>query len=226
MTRSHRTATRLLAALVLVAGLVVVRSGRGGEGGQEAGCCRGATVEETGQVGECVDGVVCGEGCCPSEAYTCCAEESEAPPECCLSDAYTCYTGGGALTGWPRYNGCNPTEQGCGGDKPLFCAGSRRNTCCPSDHECGSYFGVAYCRDPACPDDRSCNKGRLCCTRPGICRDFLNVQYCHEDCAALGRQTCALEGDHYGDEPFHLCCPAGTCRHHPDGWPFCEGVVD
>lgn len=215
----------LVTLLVVLA--VLGTTWAGSEGGES---CKGQGLDSGSALygDECAGEhtLSCGDWCCPDASYTCCQEEDDAPPECCKSSAYTCYTGGGALTGWPEYNGCNPTENGCGGEKPQFCEGSRRNTCCPADETCDSYFGVAYCNDEDCPEDRQCNDGRLCCTTTGICRSFLNIEYCHEDCEAQGKETCSLQGDHYGDDPMHLCCPEGTCRHHPDGWPYCTTVVD
>ena len=166
---------------------------------------------------------VCGRTACPSPGYTCCAEDPQAPAECCLTGFAGCYHGGGFPTGWPRYNGCNPSR--CQEPRPLLCQGSRRSTCCAPPQTCGASFGVAFCRDPQCPDGRRCVKGNLCCSKPGICRSFRNVEYCAEPCQSQGQESCRLEGDHYGSEPFHLCCPSSRCRHHPDGWPFCLGLV-
>lgn len=221
--------TATLAGACLLLALGTTRSGQGDDGG-EVSSCKGAppTAEETLYDTECgaASTIPCGDWCCPSSAYTCCDGEEDAPPECCPTQASACYDGGGGLTGWPRYNGCSPRPDGCGGDKPQFCEGSRRNTCCPSDTTCDSSFGVAFCKDDSCPSDRRCNDGRLCCTESGICKTFLNTGYCDEDCAAQGKQKCELIGDYYGEDALHICCPSGTCKHHPDGWPFCEGVID
>ena len=218
-----------LVGVVLVLSLGTTRGGRGGTDGGEPTTCKGdpPTQEETLYDLECGDSstVDCGEWCCPSSGYTCCTQEKDAPPECCKASQYDCYHGGGGLTGWPKYNGCNPRPDGCGGDLPKWCEGNKRNTCCPESEECDDAFGVAYCKDDTCPNEKQCNSKRLCCSEADICRKFLNVEYCHEDCAAHGKEKCEIIGDYYGDDKMHICCTTGTCRHHPDGWPYCTDEV-
>jgi len=160
-----------------------------------------------------------GEG----QGYITCGEERRAPAECCVKGYATCNSGGGFPSGWPRFNGCNPHR--CKPDKPLLCRGGKRNTCCKDTQSCASSWGVAYCEDKQCPSSRQCSGGKLCCSGPGICRKFRNVEFCAENCATSGREPCRLTGDYYGREEFFVCCPTGTCRNHPDGWPFCEGEV-
>ena len=220
--RTGRWAAGAAAALLIGAALLLtVRSGHGDD--QRRGL---AAEEPTLYAAECGAGQpACGDWCSPSAAYACCRQEDDAPPESCVSSAYDCYRGGGAFTGWPKYNGCNPRPSGCGGERPKHCPGKRRSTCCPTDATCDASFGVAFCADPSCPEDRRCNGGRLCCSAPGLCRDFLNVEYCAEDCAAQGAERCELIGSWYGEQEIHFCCPTGSCRHHPDGWPFCAGEV-
>jgi len=219
--RGRRWLTGAAAILLIGGALLTVRSGHGDD------ARRGLAAEEPALfAAECGSGQpTCGDWCSPSDAYSCCRQEDDAPPESCPIQACDCYRGGGAFTGWPRYNGCNPNERGCGGDRPVFCAGSRRNTCCPTGTTCDTSFGVAFCADATCSEERQCNDGRLCCSAPGLCRDFLNIAYCAEDCAAQGAERCELIGSWYGEQEMHLCCPEGSCRHHPDGWPFCEGEV-
>jgi hypothetical protein len=166
----------------------------------------------------------CGKTGCPSGDYICCAQEEDAPAECCLKAFAGCYHGGGTFTGWPVYNGCNPFK--CKKEKPKLCKGSTRNTCCKADQTCETSWGVSYCKDRVCAENRLCNDERLCCSRPGICREFRNIEYCAEPCEERGKVRCKLIGKYYGKQPFHLCCPKGTCTHHPDGWPFCLGEVN
>ncbi|TNE49873.1 MAG: hypothetical protein EP343_10080 [Deltaproteobacteria bacterium] len=161
----------------------------------------------------------CGNGTCPNSNYQCCQDNKDAPPECCLKGYNACYKDGGGISGWPVYNGCNP--QRCKDPKPKHCKAGTRGTCCRSNEKCGELFGYAFCVDEACPEKNKCNGGKLCCTKPGICAKFKNVEYCDEDCAAQGKEKCEIQGSYYGDQKLHVCCPTGQCRIHPDGWPYC-----
>lgn len=163
--------------------------------------------------------IPCGSGYCPSDAYTCCQNNPNAPAECCLTGKQACYSGGGGLSGWPAFNGCSPIQ--CGSGKKL-CEGTLSNICCDADQSCGTSWGVAYCKTNTCAADKRCLDGKLCCQGSNTCTAFRNVEYCADNCAAQGMETCKLQGDYYGSESFHKCCPTGTCQHHPDGWPFCD----
>lgn len=181
-------------------------------------------VPEQAATGEGALGKVpCGNGFCPSSEYICCGDKKDAPPECCLKGFAVCYTGGGGITGWPTYNGCNP--QKCKAPRSKLCKAGVRNTCCREDQECGESWGVAFCKTAGCPAERECNGGKLCCSRAGICKKFRNVEYCDETCTDQGQVVCSLTGEHYGKQPFSLCCAQDSCHQHPDGWPFCRGEV-
>ena len=168
--------------------------------------------------------VACGNENCPDQNFICCDHEKKAPAECCLKEYAACYSGGGFMTGWPKYNGCNPKK--CLSPKSKLCKGSKRNTCCEPEKSCGSSFGIAYCEDKVCPKANSCNDGKLCCSKPSICKEIKNVEYCDEPCEKQGKIRCNLKGDYYGSQPFHLCCQKNTCSNHPDGWPFCKNEVN
>lgn len=172
------------------------------------------------QEGSTSQPIPCGKGTCPNSNYICCQNNKDAPPECCLKGYNTCYSGGGGITGWPPYNGCNVTS--CLAAKPKHCPAGTRGTCCKQSETCGSAWGIAFCEDKSCPPKNKCNGGKLCCSKPGICKSFKNVEYCDEPCDPSNQVKCSLQGKHYGTEQsMHLCCPKGECYHHPDGWPFC-----
>ena len=110
-------------------------------------------------------------------------------------------------------------------NKPYLCKGSTQDACCQAAANCTTnYLGVAYCLD-----NDGCKKGdtgyctdNLCCETNEECKSQNGIYWCQpkdQSSCATGQTYCVGTGD-YTDR--HKCCNSGTtCRHHPNGYPYC-----
>ncbi len=125
----------------------------------------------------------------------------------------------------PKLGGAGP----CPPQKPKFCEGNNRNECCEEEDTCGvvtSSVGAesAICvgpggNDPNCKDKPGYTPcGDYCCTPSEECVPIFGAMVCQDkpdSCEDRGLEPCPGNG-------YNICCPPGTCRNHPNGYPYCQ----